>query len=191
MNYHQRVGRPANDLVLLALDGGDDVSHVPRASAAELGQQGIGHAAVAGRDRVGIVEVLFEDVQQAASVEGEAAPETQTERVSNGRSVERRRHRSSPIDHDGLVSLVLYVATAYVVTLPVILVDAPEAEWSRPFAQRVKAGLEFGSDDRRVDLGGPILTLDQPRGDDTHRVETRVSAIDVSLFRIEIWMGQP
>jgi hypothetical protein len=55
----------------------------------------------------------------------------------------------------------------------------------------VKASLELGSDDRRVDLGGSVLALDQARGDDAHRVEARVGAIDVGLFGIEIWMGHP
>ena len=59
-----RLERRADDRVLLALDRRDDVAHLPGAGPAELGEQRVGHAARPG-ERVGIVEVLVEDVVRA------------------------------------------------------------------------------------------------------------------------------
>ena len=61
-----RLERRPDDRVLLALDRGDDVAHLAGAGPAQLGEQRIGHAAGA-RERVGIVEVLLEDVGEVAA----------------------------------------------------------------------------------------------------------------------------
>ncbi len=126
---HDEAGfeRSPDDRVLFGLDRGDDVAHRARAGPAELGEQRVRHSARA-HERVGVVEVLLEDVAQLPSREHEAAPPLEPEGVGERRSVERRCHSCAPIDHDGRARVVFDVATTDVPGVAQLLVDAPEAE---------------------------------------------------------------
>ena len=110
------IERRADDRVLLALDRGDDVAHLPGAGPPELGEHRVGHAARSG-ERVRIVEVLVEDVLQVGAGEHEPAPQAQAERIGERRPVERRRDVGPPVDDDGRAVAVLDVAAPDVPTV--------------------------------------------------------------------------
>ena len=127
---HQHPGqRGPDDLVLLALDGGDDVGHPARPGPVEGGQQG-GRAAdgqVAqdqlARRAVAAVrtrrtppasasvrpsapdraEALVLQADHPAALEGQVAPEHQALGVAAGGPVERLGDRGPPVDHQGIV----------------------------------------------------------------------------------------
>ena len=119
--------RGADDLVLLALDGADDVAHVAGAGLAEGGEQRaraaehhpVGEQALAagvapapspldvdddgGRPAVGVDEVLVLEPDDAAAAHGQVAAAGQALGVEAGGPVEGFGHRGPPVDDQGLV----------------------------------------------------------------------------------------
>ena len=111
--HHEHAGlRRADDLVLLALDGGHDVAEAAGAALLEGGdQRGVaaeaGPVAVAlldvGADaEVALAEQLVFDVEELAALHGEVATPGQSHRVAARGPVERLGHRCPPVDHDRL-----------------------------------------------------------------------------------------
>lgn len=78
-----------------------------------------------------------------------------------------------------------------VVARAILLVDTSEGKGATLIAQGPKPGLQLGTDDGRIDLGSPELTVDQARGCGAHRLEAREGAVNVSLLEFEIWVGHP
>ena len=126
----RRGGRSPDDLVLLALDGGDDVAHGPGAGPLERGQQGAGAAESAARrvsspppsssprssqsrapvDPAAPVEpvdrrrgeALVLDADDPPALGGEMAPQDQAHGVAARGPVEGLGHRGPPVHHQGL-----------------------------------------------------------------------------------------
>ena len=120
--------RGADDFVLLALDGADDVAHVARPCLAQRGQQRTGTAedeavgeqalaagvavvsrrAVGGRRRCGrlpggVDEVLVLEPDHLAPAHGQVAAPGQALGVEAGGPVEGLGHRGAPVDDERLV----------------------------------------------------------------------------------------
>ncbi len=119
--------RRADDLVLLALDGADDVAHLARPRLAQRGEeragpaqdQPVGQQALpaavpqlrssgsGGRHgagaALGIDEVLVLQPEHGPAPHGEVAAARQSLRVEPGGPVERFGDRGSPVDHERLV----------------------------------------------------------------------------------------
>ena len=118
----------SDDLVLLALDGGDDVGHLAGARPVQSREQGRraadGHVTdqeltrggtVAGRGAVaaeaalralhdpGRAEALVLDADHLTPVEGEVPTEDEALRVASGRPVEGLGDRRAPVDDQRLV----------------------------------------------------------------------------------------
>ena len=113
------LGR-ADDLVLFALDRGDDVAERAGAPTLERGQQrgvaaqlartaGIGSSVetfVVPDAEVSLAEQLVLDPQQLLTLDREVAPAGDAHRVAAGRAVERLGDRGPPVDDDRLTVFV-------------------------------------------------------------------------------------
>ena len=199
--HHQHAGHLGpDDLVLLALDGGDDVAELPRTRGLEGRHQGPvpgdgGVPVVEAEPRRGVAEQLVLDVEQRAAPGGEVATAGQAHRFAPGGPVEGLGHRSPPVDDHRLLVLVADRDAADVEGRGVVLaVDAPEA-------QRGVAQLELGEplehgvpDDVALEarlLGAAPTHLDHrghAGGRLPRRLEAGVGPIDVGLLGIEIGM---
>jgi hypothetical protein len=191
LDDHAGGERGPDHLVLLGGDRGHDVAHLAGARPLELGQQGIGDAAVVGRvDAVGIVEDLVEQVVDAAVAHDEAAAAVQLHRVGGGGSVERRRHVGPPVDDDRVALGVLDVAAADVPGGAVLVVEPAEAEPGDVGVETVEAALQVPLGGGRVGrLGGRVGELGDACGAGPHRLETSVGVVDVVLFVGQVGMG--
>ena len=209
--------RAADDLVLLALDGGDDVGEPSGATELECGDERLlaahlgEHAAVERRpvggraEQLGpVAEVLVLDAEQLAPAGGEVAAAIETHRRATGGSVERFGHGRPPVDDDGLLALVGHGEAADVIGLALLLiVDRGSIDASED--QRGVAQLEIteATDDRVPDhisleaglFGAAPADLDhraQTGGAAASGLETGVRVVDVGLFGFEIGMeSQP
>ena len=145
---HAGQRRP-DDLVLLGLDGGDDVAHEARARPLERGQQrrrtrqatvarrallvafGAGRALLvafgAGRARGGAEQLVLQ-VDDPAPVGDEVAAAPQAHGMAAGGPVEGLRRRHPPVDDQRRVVDVGHRQAPDVVRLAVVPVDAPEAD---------------------------------------------------------------
>jgi len=156
------VDRRPDHEVLLGLDGGHDLTHRAGALGADLRQHGVGDAA-GDVGRVGIVEVLVEVGAHLALVEREAAAQVDAERVGGGGAVEGRGDRGPPVDHDGVVLVVLDVATADVpllVARAVARVDPPEELAGARRAQVLQRLLDGDLDVLGRELVGRAVRID-------------------------------
>ena len=118
--------RGADDLVLLGLDGADDVAELAGAAGLQRGQQGRvarQAAGLAGDAEVALAEQLVLDGEELAALGGEVPPPGQAHRVAAGGPVEGLGHRRPPVDDDRLPLLVGHRQPADVVRL--------DARWSR------------------------------------------------------------
>ena len=125
---HQHAGqRGADDLVLLALDGGNDVGHPTRAGPVESSEQGrrspngqIAHDELTAGVAVTITvrevipvavgrgtrhsEALVLQPHHPAAVEGQVTAKDQALRVAAGGPVERFGNRGTPVHHQRVVA---------------------------------------------------------------------------------------
>ena len=142
-HQHARLGR-ADDLVLLALDGGHDVAELTGTTALQHREQRAVTANAfrpAGRRdtvlradaEVTLAEQLVLDAEKIPAVHVEVATAHQTERLATGRAVERLGDRRPPVHHHGVGELVGHRETADVEALRrlgrrLAAVDAAEHE---------------------------------------------------------------
>ena len=112
---HEDAGlRRADDLVLLGLDGGDDVAELAGTAAGEDGEEGAVAAQAADAleplvvpdAEVARAEELVLDAEELAPVDREVAPAGEAHRVAARRSVEGLGDGRAPVDDDGLGGLV-------------------------------------------------------------------------------------
>ena len=124
-------GRP-DDLVLLPLDGGDDVGHPAGARPLQGGQQG----ALADQDEVvpvgSAVRQLVVEAGEPAAPQDEVAPADQAHRRAGGRPVERLGGRRPPVDDQRLVVLVGDRHPADVVALAAVASVRPNTSPASP-----------------------------------------------------------
>ena len=135
LDGEQLVQRGADDLVLLGLDGGDDVEHLAGTGPFELGEQA--HRPRAGgwrRVAVGAAEEVVSHRDDGVAVDHDLAAPGESERVPGAGPVEGHGDGGPPVDDDGVGTDVLDVAPSDVPRGTVLLVDPPEEE--RPWAVR-------------------------------------------------------
>ncbi len=176
LDAHRAAESAADDLVLLGLDGGDDVAHRAHARALDLLLEQLARGGRLGR--VGEVLVLVRG-EVAAGV-AEAAPQPDVHRVLLGGPVERLRDRGAPVDDHGVAVRVVDVPPPDVERLalralgPLGAVGVPPLERSRERGsvqvvepaeeQRGVAQVREGLD-ALVDLTGEDLGVDPVRRD--------------------------
>ena len=125
LDHQHTAQRGPDDLVLLGLDGGDDVGHPARARPVERGQQcrrppdgevaqdelaavgplGVGPLApvLVGAGGTGCPEPLVLDPDDPAALEGQVAPEHQALGIATGGPVEGLGDGGTPVHHQGVV----------------------------------------------------------------------------------------
>jgi hypothetical protein len=129
-------GRP-DDLVLLGLNGGDDVEHLSRTGPLELGQQGVAAPQPGGAGLVaGVAEEVVGHGQDRAPIDHDLATSAQPQGLFGAGSVEGDGHRGPPVDDDRVRTGVLDVATTDAPGGPVLFVDAPEEQRPRAVRQQ-------------------------------------------------------
>ena len=182
-----RLDRRADDRVLFGLDRRDDVAHLPGAGPAELGEQRIGHPARA-RERVGIGEVLLEDVGELAAREHEPAPPLEPERVGERRPVERRRDAGPPVDDHRSAVAVFDVAPADVPALARFLVDPAEAQDRDVVVERREPALQLPAHRLGIGLvrGEDVFVGDLGRRPPAHGLEARLGELQARAFERDV-----
>ena len=112
LDAQRRVEIGADEVVLVGLDGGDDVAHRADAGALDLVPQDLR----VEPESLAPVEVLvFERGQLAGArtgAEPEPAPQGDAHPVCRGGAVERAGDRGPPVDHHRVELLVAYMSTA-------------------------------------------------------------------------------
>ena len=210
--------RGPDDLVLLALDGGDDVAQPAGAGGLERrDQRAVAADAVVGarpaEPEGPLAEELVLDVQQGAAPGGEVAAAGQAHRLPPGGPVEGLGHRRPPVDDHRLLVLVGHRDAPDVVRLadgrrwprsawaplPLaarLLVDAPEAERGVTEVELGEAVQDRVPDHVALEPG----LLRAAPADLDHRlelvgpgprlVEAVVGVVDVRLLRLKIGMDR-
>ena len=153
----------ADDLVLLGLDGGDDVQHLAGPGPLELGQQRIAAAQAGARQLAGrLAEEVVGHRDDPAPIDHHLSPALQPEGLFHPGPIEGHGDRGPPVDDDRVAQVVLYVAPPDVPGGARRLVDPPEEERSRALARGRPPGgpAPPGSRDRAVPrcagrAGGP------------------------------------
>ena len=190
LHADQVLQRRADHHVLLGLDGGHDVAHLSRARPLQLGEEGVGQPAATGR--VGIVEMLVEDVDEHLTVDAEAPPAGQAHGVGVGGAVEGARDAGAPIDDDGLAGGALDMAAPDVEVVADLLVETAEAQRRRRVGERGQASLEVPLDDHRVGRllhpGRGLADRERARRVLAHGRQAGVRVVEVPLLRGEVGM---
>ena len=197
-----------DDLVLLALDRGDDVGEAPGADLLERGDQGalapdlpavVDDRQLAAEEPGGLAEQLVLDGQQLAAPGGEVAAADQAHRRAPGGPVEGLGHRGPPVDHQRLPLLVGHGQAPDVEAVaPLALgaVDPPEHEAG---VAELEGGQPVG--DVALDhlplppglLRAALAHLDhraQTSGLEARALEAVVGTVDVGLFGGQVGMGR-
>jgi hypothetical protein len=132
----------ADDLVLLRLDGGDDVAHRADAGALDLAGEdrrvaavreqnpGVGVMGAGGGDGRRVEDLVLVG-RDAAVLDAEPPAPGDTERLAASGAVEGARDVRAPVDDDGVTGLVGDVAAADVPAFAVGVVGAAEEEGRR------------------------------------------------------------
>ena len=137
LDGQQLFERGPDDLVLLGLDGGDNVEHLAGTGPLELGQEGIASAEPGGRAVVtGSAEEIVGHGHHGVAIDHDLTPAGQAEGVGGAGPVEGHGHRSPPVDHDRVRPDVLHVAPTDVPRGAIFFVDAAEEEWARAVGQQ-------------------------------------------------------
>ena len=189
LHGEELVEGSADDLVLLGLDGGDDVEHLAGAGPFELGQEGI---AATQPGRAGGVLATAEEVvgdgHDRAAIDHDLATPGEPERVLGAGPIEGHGHRGPPVHDDRIGPGVLHVAAADVPGGPLLLVDPPEEEGSRAVGQERHPPGE-GGDVVQVGVPGGDEITEQMFGSLPHGSERRHGMLEVRLFGCNLWIG--
>lgn len=103
LDHHDAGVVQPDDLVLLGLDGGDDIAHLLAARCVHRGEQGRVTVLVV----TGAPQHLVGEVDQSAPARVELAPPAHVLRMRGGRCVERPRGRGAPIEQQRFEFVVL------------------------------------------------------------------------------------
>jgi len=194
--------RGADDLVLLALDGGDDVAEASGPGGLQRGDEG----AVTGDGAVGLLAVhaleLAEDLvlhgQQGPAAGGEVPAPAQAHRLAARGAVEGLGDRRPPVDHERLLVLVGHGQAPDVERLAPGLggaVDATEHQGGIAELELAQALEDVLLEDLTLPaglLGAAPAHLEgvlETRGGAAVRLEALVGVVDVGLFGLELGMA--
>ena len=176
LHGEQPVERGADDLVLLGLDGGDDVEHLSRTGPLELGQQRVPATQPGG---AGVVLADTEEVvghgDDGAAVHHDLAAASQPEGVLGTGPVEGDRDGGPPVDHDRVGSCVLDMTAADVPRGALLLVDAPEEEGTRAVGEERHPSGQ-GGDVVQIGVPGADQVPQEPLGSFPHAASEAHSA---------------
>ena len=190
LDGEQLVQRGTDDLVLLGLDGGDDVEHLAGAGPFELGQERVAAAQPSG---AGVVVPAAEEVvghgDDRAAVHHDLAAPGETQGVLRAGPVEGHRDGGPPVHDDGIGPDVLDVATADVPGRALVLVDAPEEEGPGAVRQEVDPPRE-GRHVVEVGVPGADQILEELLGALTHGRERRQRVVEVGLLGLQLRIGE-
>jgi len=179
-----------DDLVLLGLDGGDDVEHLSGACPLELGQQRV---AATQPSRAGVLVSPIEEVignrDDRPSIHHDLAPSDEPQWFPGARPVEGDRDRCPPVHDDGVGLLVFDVTASDVPGGTGILVDPAEEEGPRALGQERHAPRE-GGDVIEIGIAGGDQVVEKPLGSLPHRRQRGHRVLEVFLFGLELWVGQ-
>jgi len=153
-----------DDVVLVRLDGGDDVAHRPRPRPLDLLEHDAADPARGRGAWAGEVLVLVRG--KLAAVEAEPPAPVQPHRLALAGAVERPGHRGPPVDHHRVAARIVHVPAADVEPLaaaravagtragargrlllpgrPAVVQPAEEQRGIRQVAQRLGTAVEVG-----------------------------------------------
>ena len=194
----------ADDLVLLALDRGDDVGQPPGAGLLEGGDQRaaaadlaavVDHRELAAEQPGRLAEELVLDAEELAAPGGEVAAADEAHRLAAGGPVERLGDRRPPVDDERLAVLVGHGQAADVVAVAAVPAGAVDAAEHEAGVAELERGQPLG--DVALDhlplpaglLGAALAHLDhraQPGGLLARALEAAVRVVDVGLLRSQI-----
>ena len=110
LNYQQSLQWRTDDLVLFALDGGDDVAESTCSGCFERGDKRSVALNVSARclfvEPAEVAEELVVDIEQGTAAGRKMAAAVEAERVGSCRPIERLGSGSSPVDDYGVLSTV-------------------------------------------------------------------------------------
>ncbi len=122
--HADRVAQIGPDqLVLLRLDGGDDVAHRPDTRPLDLR----GQDPAAGAELLAAIQVLVLEAGQLALDEAEPPPRRHPLRITDAGAVERAGQRRAPVQHHRLAGVVGDVPPAHVIG-DLLDVETPEEQ---------------------------------------------------------------
>ncbi len=181
--------RSADDLVLLGLDGGDDVEHLAGAGPLELGQERVpapqpGRGGVVARS----AEEVVGDRQDALAVDHDLPPPGEAQWVLGTRPVEGNGNGRSPVEHHRVGVLVLDVAAPDVPRRTLLFVDAPEEQWSRAVGEHGDPAGQ-GGHVVEVRIPGADEIGQQPLGPLPHGAQGAHGSLEVLLLSLELGIG--
>ena len=190
LDGEQLVQRGTDDLVLLGLDGGDDVEHLARAGPFELGQERVAATQPSG---AGVVVTAAEQVvghgDDRAAVHHDLAAPGEPQGILRAGPVEGDRDGGPPVHDDGIGPDVLDVAASDVPGRTLVLVDAPEEEGPGAVRQEVDPPRE-GRHVIEVGVPGCDQILEETLGALTHGRERLQGVLEVGLLGLQLRIGE-
>ena len=198
----------ADDLVLLALDRGDDVGEAAGASLLERGDERapaadlaalVDHGELAAEQPGRLAEELVLDGEQLAAAGGEVAAAHEAHRLAAGGPVEGLGDRRPPVDDERLAVLVGHGQPADVVAVAALAAGAVDAAEHQAGVAELERGQPLG--DVALDhlplpaglLGAALADLDhraQPGGLLARSLEAAVRVVDVGLLGGQVGVGR-
>ena len=179
--------RRADHLVLLHLDGRDDVEHLAGARPLELGEQRVAATEpdLTRLDRV-VVEHVVGKRDQLMVLDHQLATANEAHRVAGTGAVERLRDRRAPLDHHFGARFGFDVAPSDVPAVAVVLVDPPEQQRARRVPQRGDAAAERDLVVELLEAARLHDAIEDALRARPHRDERVVRVVDVRLLGDEL-----
>ena len=143
LHDEQSIERAPDDLVLLGLDGGDDVEHLAGPCPFQLGEQRV----AASKPRpVGVLvarpEQIVSDSDDLGAIHHDLAPPLQPKGVPGACTVEGGRYRCAPVDYQNITLQVFDMEPPDSPALSTNLVDPAEKERSPALTEQSYAPQE-------------------------------------------------
>ncbi len=191
LHGEQLVERGTDDIVLLGLDGGDDVEHLAGAGALELGQQGIPASQARGRGIAAAARSTEEVVghgDDGVAVHHDLAPPRQPEVVLGTGPVEGDSNGCPPVDHYRVRPDVLDVAPPDVPRRSRLVVDASEEEGPGAVGQQTHPSRQ-GGDVVKVGVSCSDQLVSQLFSPFPHGRQRSERVVEIGLLVFELAIG--
>ena len=185
LHGEQLVDGGTDDLVLLGLDGRDDVEHLAGPGPLELGQQRVSAPQAGGAGSLPAGEQVVGHGHDGAAVHHDLATTGEAERVLGTGPVEGDRHGRPPVHDNRIGPRVLHVAPADVPRRALLLVDASEQERAWAVGQERHPARQ-GGDVVEIRGAGRDQVPEEALRPLPHGGQRLQGVVQVSLFRHDL-----